>query len=41
VPEAIGTASLWQARQPVYRSSIGRWRHYAPHVPELEKFAVE
>ena len=41
VPEAIGTASVWQARQPVYRSSIGRWRHYAPYVPELEKFAVE
>ncbi len=41
VPEAIGTASLWQARQPVYRSSIGRWRHYAPYVPELEKFAGE
>jgi tetratricopeptide (TPR) repeat protein len=41
LPEAIGTASLWQARQPVYRSSIGRWRHYAPYVPELEKFAVD
>ena len=38
-PEAIGTASLWQARQPVYTRSIGRWRHYAPYVPELEKFA--
>jgi hypothetical protein len=38
-PEAIGTASLWQARQPVYTRSIGRWRNYAPFVPELEKFA--
>jgi tetratricopeptide (TPR) repeat protein len=38
-PEAIGTASLWQARQPVYTRSIGRWRHYAPYVSELEKFA--
>ena len=37
--EAIGTASLWQARQPVYTRSIGRWRQYAPYVPELEKFA--
>ncbi len=37
--EAIGTASLWQARQPVYTRSIGRWRNYAPFVPELEKFA--
>lgn len=38
-PDAIGTASLWQARQPVYTRSIGRWRNYAPFVPELEKFA--
>lgn len=33
--ESINTASLWQARQPVYTRSIGRWRNYAPHVPEL------
>lgn len=39
VSEAIGTASLWQARQPVYTRSIGRWRHYAPFVAELEKFS--
>lgn len=38
-PEAIGTASLWQARQPVYTRSVGRWRNYAPFVPELGKFA--
>lgn len=37
--EAIGTASLWQARQPVYTRSIGRWRAYAPFVPELLRFA--
>lgn len=36
---AIGTASLWQARQPVYTRAIGRWRAYAPFVPELSKFA--
>src|SRR5579884_573747 len=37
---AIATASVWQARQPVYTSSIGRWRHYAPHLPELtQRFA--
>ena len=41
MPEAIGTASLWQARQPVYTRSIGRWRNYAPFTPELEKFAAE
>lgn len=33
----ITSASMWQARQPVYRSSIARWRAYAPYVPELER----
>lgn len=36
---AIGTASLWQARQPVYTRSIGRWRGYVEFVPELLRFA--
>ena len=36
---AIATASLWQVRQPVYTRSIGRWRAYAPFVPELAKLA--
>jgi hypothetical protein len=35
----ISTSSLWQVRQPVYARSIGRWRAYAPYVPELEQFA--
>lgn len=34
----VTSASVWQARQPVYQTSVGRWRHYAPYVPELEKF---
>lgn len=34
---AITTASVWQARQPVYQRSIGRWRRYAVYLPELEK----
>ena len=38
---SIGTASLWQARQPVYASSVGRWRNYLPFVPELAAFAEE
>jgi len=33
------SASVWQARQPVYRTSVGRWRVYAPFVPELARFA--
>lgn len=32
---AITTASVWQARQPVYTRSVGRWRNYAPYLPEL------
>jgi hypothetical protein len=35
----ISTSSLWQVRQPVYARSIGRWRAYAPYVPELMSFA--
>lgn len=34
----IRTASVWQARQPVYASSVGRWEHYACHLPELARF---
>lgn len=32
---AISTASLWQARQPVNTRSMLRWKNYAPFVPEL------
>jgi tetratricopeptide (TPR) repeat protein len=31
----VRTASLWQARQPVYRSSVARWRNYVPWLGEL------
>ncbi|WP_241988038.1 tetratricopeptide repeat-containing sulfotransferase family protein [Dokdonella fugitiva] len=34
----ISTASAWQARQPVHARSIGRWRAYAEHLPELAAF---
>ncbi|HET7560923.1 MAG TPA: sulfotransferase [Rhodanobacteraceae bacterium] len=34
---AIGSASLWQARQAVYSRSVGRWKDYALHVPELAR----
>ena len=40
-PSAIATASVWQARQPVYASSVGRWRRYAEFVPELGKLFPE
>lgn len=35
--ERINTASVWQARQPIYNSSIGRWRHYARHLQGLRQ----
>jgi tetratricopeptide (TPR) repeat protein len=27
-PGTVSTASNWQVRQPISRSSVGRWRHY-------------
>ena len=32
---AVQTPSRWQVRQPIYEKSVARWRHYAPHLPEL------
>jgi hypothetical protein len=29
------TASIWQARQPVYRTSVKRWRKYEKHLGPL------
>jgi hypothetical protein len=31
----VRTASIWQARQPVYRTSVERWRNYEPWLGEL------
>lgn len=36
-PGAIATASVWQARQPVYTDSIDRWQRYAAYLPELAR----
>ena len=33
----IGTASAWQARQPVYATSLQRWRRYEPWIGELRQ----
>ncbi len=32
---AITTPSNWQVRQPIYASSISRWRHYERHLGPL------
>ena len=33
--KVVKTASLWQVRQPIYQSSMMRWKNYAPHVAGL------
>jgi tetratricopeptide (TPR) repeat protein len=37
----VKTASLWQARQPIYRTSVERWRRYEPWLGELRELAPE
>jgi tetratricopeptide (TPR) repeat protein len=32
---SVRTASFWQVRQPIYLSSVGRWRHYRKHLGPL------
>jgi hypothetical protein len=32
----IQTPSRWQVRQPIYGSSIGRWRNYESHLKPLQ-----
>jgi hypothetical protein len=31
----VGTSSAWQVRQPVYATSMQRWRRYEPWIGEL------
>ena len=33
----VKTPSLWQVRQPIYGSSVGKWRHFEPWLGELLK----
>jgi len=35
----VVTPSLWQVRQPVYNTSIGRWKNYEPWLGELRQLA--
>lgn len=34
---AVKTASVWQARQPVYKTQTERWRRYEPWLGELRE----
>jgi tetratricopeptide (TPR) repeat protein len=36
-PQSVKTASRWQTRQPIYKGSVGRWRHYEPHLGSLRQ----
>jgi hypothetical protein len=35
LPDNIATASVWQARQALYGTAVGRWRHYQRHLKPL------
>jgi tetratricopeptide (TPR) repeat protein len=34
-PQSVKTASRWQARQPIYRASVDRWRRYESYLGSL------
>ena len=36
----VHTSSNWQVRQPMYKTSIGRWNNYASFLPEAVKNLV-
>jgi tetratricopeptide (TPR) repeat protein len=36
VRRPVHTASFWQVRQPLYASSVGRWRRYERHLEPLK-----
>jgi tetratricopeptide (TPR) repeat protein len=40
-PRAVQTASVWQARQPVYQTSVARWRHYEPWLGVLRELLAD
>ena len=33
----VKTASVWQVRQPIYKTSKAKWKHYETHIAELIK----
>jgi len=40
-PRTVKTASVWQVRQPVYNTSVGRWRHYEKYLGPLKEMLPE
>jgi hypothetical protein len=37
----VNTPNAWQVRAPIYRTAIGRWKHYEPQLCELQKLLAE
>jgi tetratricopeptide (TPR) repeat protein len=37
----VRTASVWQARQPVYKTSVERWRRYEPWLGSLRELLAD
>lgn len=35
---SVKTASVWQVRQTIYKSSMGRWRSYEPYLLEVSAY---
>ena len=33
----VKTASHWQVRQPIYKTSVARWKHYEKHLGPLQE----
>ena len=33
----VKTASMWQVRQPVYKTSVEKWRNYEKHLAGFAK----
>jgi Flp pilus assembly protein TadD/LPS sulfotransferase NodH len=40
-PRAVKTPSKWQTRQPIYRTSVARWRRYEPWLGPLRALVVD
>jgi tetratricopeptide (TPR) repeat protein len=40
-PRAVNTPSKWQARQPIYRTSVARWRRYEAWLGPLRELVMD
>lgn len=38
---AVKTASVWQVRQPIYKTAVEKWRRYESHLAPLEQALAE